>query len=426
MKKYQKITLALASATACLSGVSVTSAAELGDKSDFGKWDINTAVLFYNEADRVSAIEPVIIGTKQIDTDEALSVKFVIDSLTGASASGAVPTDYVQTFTTPSGNGTYEIAPGETPLDTSFLDTRFALSTSWVKPISRLGKMTLGANASKEYDYTSLSVSGLFAYDINNRNTTLSAGLSLGSDTIDTVGDIPIAFGIMQPEGQTQPRRDSSEDKTLVDLVFGVTQVLDQNSLLVFNYSLGQSDGYLNDPYKVISVVDSDSGNPNSTIFENRPDTRTKHALFAQYKRYFTGNVLDASYRYATDDWGIDSNTIDVKYKFRLSDTSFIQPHVRLYSQTQADFYVPYLVEGQQALAGDTTSFATADYRLGEFTGTTIGLEYGKDNIHRPWSVALEYYVQSGDEPANKIGQLSNKELFPDVSAVMLRINYDF
>ncbi|MCP4388342.1 MAG: DUF3570 domain-containing protein, partial [Gammaproteobacteria bacterium] len=63
-------------------------------------WDVDTAVLFYAESDdRVQAFEPVISATRDLGDDESLSFKLVLDSLTGSSASGAVPSTQVQTFT---------------------------------------------------------------------------------------------------------------------------------------------------------------------------------------------------------------------------------------------------------------------------------------------------------------------------------------
>ena len=97
MKKHQKITLALASASCSLLG-GVSNAQAAGDSADYNGWDIKAALLFYNEADRVRAIEPVVSAKKYIDTDESVTFKFVFDSLTGASANGAVSSDQVQTL----------------------------------------------------------------------------------------------------------------------------------------------------------------------------------------------------------------------------------------------------------------------------------------------------------------------------------------
>ena len=292
MKRHHKIKLALATATSTLLATTVNVHAE--HSPDLGDWDVDSALLFYSESDsRVTAIEPVISAKKQLDTDESISLKLIVDVLTGASANGAVSSNTAQTFTRPSGKGSFTTAPGETPLDDTFHDTRYALSASWEMPLSRMDKLVLGGNISTEYDYTSIGASTLFAHDLEGRNTTLSAGLSVASDSINPEGDIPLAFGVMQPAGEIQPRADSSETKTTFDILLGVTQVIDQNSLLQLNYSYSQADGYLTDPFKVISVVDPITGLPiiedvatnlSQVVYENRPDSRAKHSIFTQYK----------------------------------------------------------------------------------------------------------------------------------------------
>ncbi|MGJ8686306.1 MAG: DUF3570 domain-containing protein [Spongiibacteraceae bacterium] len=431
MKKNIRASLAAASCALIGSNIAVAE-----NTLDVGDWDISAALLFYNEADRVSALEPVIKVTKQLDTDESVSVKLTLDSLTGASASGAVPTNRPQTFTRPSGKGSYDIQANEAALDDSFKDSRGAVNVGWEKPIDKDLTMNLGANISKEYDYNSLAANASFAKDLNGGNTTVSAGLSLGVDAIDAVGGKPIAFAEMTPEDTTQARDKSSDSKTLVDVIVGVTQVIDQNSLFQVNYSISQASGYLTDPYKLISVVDPITGvplfqngaEPNlpTVLFENRPDSRLKHSLYGQYKRYISGDVLDASYRFMIDDWGINSHTVDLNYRWQLNDRHFLRPHFRLYQPGEADFYTPFFVDGSQPTAGNDKVEASADFRLSEFTAYTLGLEYGQENASNSWRVALEYYLQTGDQPAEAFGELRNQDLHPDLEAVMLRVIYDF
>src|SRR6185503_14430110 len=127
--------------------------------------------------------------------------------------------------------------------------------------------------------------------------------------------------------------------------------------------------GYLTDPYKVLSVVDPVTGNPgagpvgsglNRYLFESRPDSREKQSLYGLLKRDFDGNVLEASYRYMTDDWGVDSQTLELRYRWGFGENRYFQPHVRFYQQTAADFYRTVLFNGQALPA-----YATADHRLG-------------------------------------------------------------
>jgi len=69
--------------------------------------EVGTAVLGYTEPNRVSAIEGVIDANHTFDNGRVLRFRAVFDGLTGASASGATPASFVQTFTRPSGKGNY-------------------------------------------------------------------------------------------------------------------------------------------------------------------------------------------------------------------------------------------------------------------------------------------------------------------------------
>jgi len=192
------------------------------------------------------------------------------------------------------------------------------------------------------------------------------------------------------------------------------------------NYSLSRSNGYLNDPYKIVSVVGTD-GEPLRYVYESRPDSRTKHALFARYKRFMLArDVFDVSYRYMTDDWDVNSSTIDTTYRWNYSATSYLEPHLRWYTQSAADFYHVALDDGEET----TVDVASADPRLGAFAGTTVGLKYGHTfESGSSWSARLEYYQQAGKRdgvPAQAAAGLSKFDYEPDLSAVMFTVGYRF
>jgi len=282
---------ALAGATCALLA---TPDAIAEDPHDIGVWDISGGILVYNESGRVQAVEPIINGQKALDTDEYINIKLTLDSLTGASANGAVPSAQAQTFTRPSGSGFY-VTPAESiPLDDTFRDTRATLSTTWSRPSVWDTQAEWGLNLSREFDYRSIAGSATFAKGFYNNNTTVSSGLSLSADRNVPVGGIPIPFATMQADGEPTLRLRGAEHKSVVDVITGVTQIIDQYSLFQFNYSISASNGYLNDPYKVVSVVDAETGAPvfinqqepnlPNVVYENRPDSRTKHTFYGQYK----------------------------------------------------------------------------------------------------------------------------------------------
>jgi hypothetical protein len=428
VKKVANINLALAAATCALLG-SQASADTLTDG-----WQIDTALLAYSEQDRVSAVEAVIAGQKDFGDEHIFSGKLVVDALTGASASGAVAQPGVQTFTRPSGNGQYQIAAGDLPLDDTFHDTRVQLNGQWTQPVWEDMRVSAGAHLSKEYDYLSLGLNGSLARDFNQKNTTVSAGLSYSYDTIDPEGGRPVPLSSMVVDlGQyaneadyraafDATRLDGSDNKTTTDILFGLTQVINRRTIMQFNYGYSSVDGYITDPFKVLSVV-NDQGLTQDLVYENRPDKRSKHNFYWQTKYAMDNGVVDVSYRFATDDWQIDSHTVDSRLRFNLAEGSYIQPHFRYYQQSAAEFYQPFLTENQAL-----PMYASADYRLGEMTAYTLGLEYGMlvDNDHR-LTFRLEYYQQ--DPKNNGVdapGVLADQELYPSVKALIAQVSYSF
>lgn len=434
LKNTKPIGKALAAATCALLGTAVQ--AENQDE----EWQFDTAILYYGESDRVSLVEGVFNAKKDFGGEHIFSGKLVIDALTGASASGAVAQPGVQTFTRPSGNGQYVITPGETPLDDTFLDTRVQINGQWTQPLWEDVRGSAGLHVSNEYDYLSIAINGSLAKDFNQKNTTLSAGLSYAFDSIDPVGGRPVPFSSMvvgngprgdDDEGNRDPvfdaafdatRMPGSDEKDTVDLLFSATQIISRRMLMQFNYSFSKSDGYHTDPYKLLSVVD-EQGITQDILHESRPEERTKHSFFWQTKYALDHGALDLSYRYATDDWEIDSHTIETRWRFNLSDTSYLQPHFRYYQQSEAEFYRPFLNQGDPIPA-----FASADYRLGEMTSYTIGLKYGMilENGNE-LGFRVEYYQQ---DPKNagfaEPGALQGLDLYPSIKAVIAQVSYHF
>ena len=391
----KKIAPALAAASCSVLSVGSNTALARGEA---GTWDFDAASFFYAEADdRVSAIEPVFSATRNFEDGEVLNLKAAYDVLTGASPNGATPSAAPQTFTTPSGNSSYTTDPGDAPIDDTFKDTRVALSSSWLAPINRDWEYNAAVYGSKEYDYLSIGTSGGIKRYLNNKNTALNVGLSFSFDTIEPEGNIPIGLAEMPYVGSgddfSATRADTSEDKTIIDALFGVTQVINRHTIMQFNYSLSVSDGYLTDPFKILSVIEDtaganyggnlqDSNGNNIYLYDARPDSRIKHSLYWQTKYALAnGDVIDGSYRFMLDDWGINSHTFDFRYRWQLG-ASYLEPHLRYYMQSEADFYKRYITETEYNASN--LKEATADYRLGDLDGMTVGLKYGHklDNDH--------------------------------------------
>jgi len=431
----RSITATLAAATCTLLGATAPEPVQAQEEPG---WDFNTALLYYGEDnDRVQDVSLSLLARRMFVDDRYLSLGLTADALTGASPNGALSMSFPQTFTKPSGKNTYTTPPGEFPIDDTFKDTRIAATASWQQPLGRLYEFNVGVSASSEYDYTHAGLNARISRDFNKRNTTLSAGLALARDDIDPVGGVPAGLSQMpDADGGDGGNRGSSETKDIVDIVLGVTQVVNRNLLVQVNYSYSDSSGYLTDPYKILGVVDGTTGDAvpivptpgvdgpsHLYLLENRPDSRTKHSLYTQGKYYMNGKVLDISYRYMTDDWEIDSHTLDMRFRWPTGSNGYLEPHLRFYTQSAADFYTLSLVDGDPL-----PEYASADYRLGDFDAITAGLKYGwQTNGGNDMNVRLELYRQSGNVSSSQlIGNQLDRDSYPDLDAIIFQYGYRF
>lgn len=382
-------------------------------------WEIDAGSLYYTEgSDRVSLFELAVLGTWRLGDELTATAQVVFDSLTGATPNGAVATDEVQTFTRPSGSHEYDTAANEQPLDDSFRDTRVALKLVYGHPVGEDLHLHYGLNASNEYDYRSIGLDFGVDWDLWQRTSTLSVSVGAYFDQVEPVGGVPEGLAVIPDYPRTKPTTGGTDDKLVLDLLVGWTQVLTPNSLLKANLVLGQDDGYLSDPYKLLSVVDPVTGETQRYVTEERPDSKTRWAAYLAYQQLFGDDVLRLSYRYYGDDWGVDSHTLDAHYRWQFLSRHFVEPHLRLYLQSAADFYHTSLT------TDETPSEASADYRLADMTAYTIGATYGFDiNPTNQLRLSVETYQQES-EPSRVIGVQKQQNLSDELSVLMIRGGY--
>ena len=427
LKKLANISVALAAASCAVLGQQAQAGTLLDD------WQFNSAILLYNETDRVSAGEAVFTARGDFGDDKYLNLGLVVDALTGASATGAVAQPYVQSFTRPSGRGSYQVGAGETPLDDTFHDSRVQLDASWEQPLAQNWRISGGGHLSKEYDYLSMGVNGAVARDFNQKNTTVSLGLSYSHDSIEPEGGIASAFAPMllrsdfaddaSYQAAFAATRDRADDtKDTLDLLLGLTQVINRDWLMQFNYSLSVADGYMTDPFKLVSVVNS-NGEVQQNLYESRPDKRTKHSLYWQNKLHLSGTFVDASYRYMWDDWELNSHTADVKWRLPLGGRWYVEPQLRYYQQSAAEFYLPFILQTEPL-----PQFASADYRIGKMTAYTLGAKFGtKLAAGNELSFRIALYQQKPENDGVAApGILADMQLYEKVTAVMAQVSYSF
>jgi len=388
-----------------------------GQASSSADWVVDAGVMSYSESDRVSAVKSIVTG-QRLTEETTVSVTVLVDTLTGASPNGASAATTSQTFTNASGTA-YTAAEKETPLR-DFEDTRTAISSSWERVLNRLFRLKLGADISTEDDYDSVGLNASLSRDLNNRLTTVTAGAAITLDTITPSGGTPVERSAT--DGTTLSTQSKEEEKSTTDLLLGVTQVLSRTTLTQLNYSYSLVDGYMSDPYKIVSEVDAVTGNTTGYRYEKRPDSRIRQSINWTTAHHLTEDVVHFTYRYFWDDWGIDSHTFDLKYRYEIGAGHYLQPQVRYYIQSAADFYRHSLVDSETL-----PKYLSSDQRLGEMSSYTIGLKYGFPVFtDGKLSLRIAYMQQSGDSsPSDAIGSQKQVDLFPTLEAMIVNVNFN-
>ena len=214
-----------------------------------------------------------------------------------------------------------------------------------------------------------------------------------------------------------------TNSKRVTDLLLGVSQVLTRRWIVSLDGSRTFEKGYLTEPYKLISIVDPASGEPEFDVTDNRPSERTRSSGLLSSAYHFTHDIGYASYRYYWDTWGIRSNTLDLKYRHDLEDDWYIEPHIRYYRQTAADFFVTGISD---RLA--PPEYATADYRLGRLTTLTVGANFAFHVGDSPslWNLRAEYIRQKGDTSGSNNNLKTPFDLSPAINTFTAVIGYSF
>jgi hypothetical protein len=392
-------------------------------------WHLDSALAYYHEDGRVMAVEPVVNLSRDYGDGETIGLNLTFDSLSGSSPNGALPSRAPQTFASPSGksldgeDNAYTIGPGQLPADPNYSDQRVAVGGDWQLPLTRLTRATFGGKFSYEDDFLSGSVNASIAHDFNQKNTTLSFGVSEESDLLHPIGGTPVPgsdYLLFEKTGH--------KSKNGVGLLLGLTQVMNRRWLAELNLSVDRFTGYLNDPYKIISVIDG-SGSTTGYLYENRPDARTRRSAYLENRIGWNQASAALSLRYMTDDWGVHSETAQLRVRRWVDEKNhYVEPTLRWYRQTAADFYTPWI---SSAAAQDTT-YASSDSRLGAFRALTYGVKYGMkldDKLGRTgaeFSIRAEYYQQTVDNTVPGPGALHGLDLYPNLKAFLVQIGFSY
>lgn len=227
----------------------------------------------------------------------------------------------------------------------------------------RAANVSVGVANSRESDYVSNGWSVNTLFDLNQKNTTLLAGVA-GTDD-----DIKVFYQANRAKKRTN------------DVILGVTQLIDPQTSVTLNVTWGRQRGYLADPYKLVqknTEIISGVFLP-LTFSENRPGEREKWVAYAGLNRAFreAHGAIELSYRLYHDTYDTTAHTVDLAWFQHLGERWLLRPGARFYDQSAADFY-HYRLDGTTIApaAGPPRPngpFYSSDYRLSAMQTFTYG-----------------------------------------------------
>jgi hypothetical protein len=284
---------------------------------------------------------------QDLGLDTHLKLVGTIDAVTGATPTGA-----------PAPPGTDQVV----------LTHIYTRRKAWSGDLSHQVKdfnIDVGFATSREPDYVSYgwSVNGLL--DLNQKNTTLRFGVGGNYDRVE-VFFLPEYLPKHNNEG-----------------IIGVTQLLDPQTFVTLNFTYGRATGYLAEPHKFVEKAIEVFTNIflDESFGENSPASRDKGTIFASVNHAFTGahGALEASYRFYADTFGVTAHTAEATWIQNVGAHLRLEPNVRYYVQSAANFYYYNLNDTSIIPVHIPTvgvgPFYTSDFRLSALESYSYGLK---------------------------------------------------
>lgn len=371
-------------------------------------WRADIGTVHYSEKDRITVNGITARLKKQVSEESSLSLRSTYDAVSGASPTGAVK---IQSRTGASGAAYL----------TEFSTKRTAVGADWEGQLDALTRLSVTADRSMQSTYESWGLGTTVARDFNQRNTTLVAGVGYSKDRAKPKSGIH--YGLSSVADHRIRLQEDTKDQ--LDLQLGITQAVTSSTLVQLNFVHSRAEGYMTNPYKIISVVNATTGSTGDydALYEKRPRNRNSNALYAQLNQHLGAAIAYVSYRHVSDDWGVRSHTVDVKYRHPLGERAYVQPHVRYYQQTAANFYRSMLTSTEMTAP---PQYASADYRLAKLHTVSLGLKVGyRPRFGGELSMRAELIRQNGENrPWDAVGIQREAGVFPALKARMVHIAY--
>jgi len=214
---------------------------------------------------------------------------------------------------------------------------------------------------STENDYAGRLVGFGINQDYNQKNTSLSLGLSYGFDTISPIG------------------KKAAYTRRNILATAAVTQTLSPTAIMRFGLDVSRLDGYQNNPYRTVNVA-------GQYYPEQHPKQRLRAAGYVKLNKHLdpANAALWTEYRIYGDDWGILSHTLGLQFYQHLSKRLLMRYRYRYYTQNSADFW-----RKDYSLLPRPPKFFTDDYKLEPFNSHLFGfhLSYHLEGLRKSLAI---------------------------------------
>ncbi len=369
--------------------------------------------LQYNENDdRTTVSAPSIMLNKDFGANYTLNASFVGDAVSGASptfysATGSLLSydddeyddeyddddddDYASSGAS-SGASAFARGRDINATDVKFGninydDKRFAGSLALTSRFASRDELTIGMNYSSEKDFYSTEASIEYMHWLDElKNQSVSLGFSYQYNEILVTCVENSACSADAASGASE-----AMDANLINVQLGFSQNINSQSYAKVAIFAVIEDGYLTNPYMNVVRNYNESTNKADIVAENRPDSKTAYGVSIKYANALTDKLsLQLAYRYYTDDWGIDSNTLDGDIYYEYNSDILLKFGLRGYIQSEADFY-----NASKDYFTDEI-FASSDQRMSDFSSITYKTDVNYV-FSEEWSanISANFYSQS-------------------------------
>lgn len=243
-------------------------------------------------------------------------------------------------------------------------DIRFYPSASWTVENEAKGtEFGLSTSFSKEFDYVSYGFGVHANKKSKNNNREFGVKAQVFLDKVSLVYPnelIPVSTSGASSRGDD--KRYPQEARNTFSGSLSYSQIVNKNLQLMVLVDAVLQNGYLSLPFHRVYFSN------NKVNVENLPSSRFKIPLGLR-ANYFVGDkvIVRSFYRFYTDDWGLQSHTIDLETAVKVTPFFSVTPFYRFYNQTAIKYFAPYKVH----TAADT--YYTSNYDLSKFNSQFMG-----------------------------------------------------